>query len=295
MDQSHFFKNAAWVGKAERTAKTFSVLRGYFHVTSIKKITLNVLGLGFFKCYVNGKCINPDTFLPLSSDFEPTCDPIGEVLSGHRTYVPSFDITQFVKPGKNVIAIHFGGGWYTHGNRVFGLPKAIYCIFAEDENGEVRHFVSDQSCRIGDGYVSDYDFVKCESHDYNLPSDCLGVDFDDSDWENASLTEQLDTEYCSSDCPIDRLICELPVKAVGRNENGIVYDCGENTTGYPVLVLQAKRGETVSVRFSEELLSDGNLDPRRIQGQRYSVVSDGNSRTVQPEFTWYCLDRKSVV
>ena len=289
MDQSYYFKNAAWVGKSERTEKTFSVLRGRFHVCSIKRVTLNVLGLGFFKCYINGKCINPDTFLPLSSDFEATCDPTGEVLSGHRIYVPSFDITPYVTPGENVIAIHFGGGWYTHRNRVFGLPKAIYCIFAEGENGEIHHFVSDQSCRIGDGYVSDYDFVSYESHDYNFSSDCFDVDFDDGGWENASLTEGLDTDYCSSDCPTDKLICELPVKVVGRTEHGIVYDCGENTTGYPVLGLQAKQGETVRVRFSEELLPDGNLDPRQIQKQSYSITSDGKDRRVQPEFTWYCF------
>ena len=289
MDQSYFFQHAAWVGKAERTRETFSVLRGRFSVDSIQKATLHVLGLGFFKCYINGKCINPDTFLPLSSDFEATCDPIDEVLSGHRVYVPSFDITPYVTLGENVIAIHFGGGWYTHKNRVFGLPKAIYCIAAEDEHGEVSHFVSDQSCRIGDGFVSDYEFVKYEHHDYNLPIDCLGVDFDDSGWENATLTEALDTDYCSSDCPTDKLIRELPVKAVGKSENGTVYDCGENTTGYPVLVLRAKQGETVSVRFSEELLSDGSLDPKQMQKQSYSAVSDGRERTVQPEFTWYCF------
>ena len=289
MERSYFFKNAAWVGKAERTSETFSVLRGYFNISSLKKVTLNILGLGFFKCYINGKCINPDTFLPLSSDFEPSCDPVDEVLSAHRIYVPGFDITPFVNIGKNVIAIHFGGGWYTHKARVFGLPKAIYCISAEDAEGEVQHFVSDQSCRIGDGFVSDYDFTKYENHDYTLPTDCFGLDFDDSDWENAALTEGLDTDYCSSDCPTDALIRKLPVKVVGKGENGTVYDCGENTTGYPVLMLNAKRGDTVSVRFSEELLPDGSLDPKHIQEQSYSIVSDGNSRSVQPEFTWFCF------
>ena len=289
MERSYFFKDAAWVGKAERTAKTFSVLRGSFYVNSIKKVTLNALGLGFFKCYINGKLINPDTFLPLSSDFEASCDPTDEVLSGHRIYVPSFDITEYVKEGENVIAIHFGGGWYTHTSRVFGLPKAIYCISAEEAGGGVRHFVSDQTCRIGDGYVSDYDFVRYENQDYTIPSDCFGADFDDSAWENASLTEDLDTDYCSSDCPIDKLIRELPVKVVGRNADSIVYDCGENTTGYPVLELKAGRGETVSVRFSEELLPDGNLDPKHIQNQSFSVISDGQSSTVQPEFTWFCF------
>lgn len=287
MGRASFFKNALWVGKAERTHKTFSVLRGYFNVSSIKKITLNVLGLGFFKCYINGRCINPDTFLPLSSDYEATCDPVEEVLSGHRIYVPNFDITQFVNIGENVIAIHFGGGWYTHRARVFGLPKAIYCISVEDGNGEIQHFVSDESCRIGDGYVSDYDFVKYEKHDYTIPSNCFDADFDDRGWENASVTEDLDTQYCSSDCPADTLICKLPVKMVERRENATVYDCGENTTGYPVLTVRAKRGETVSVRFSEEILPDGSLNPKHIQNQCYSIVSDGTLRTVQPEFTWY--------
>ena len=289
MDRSYFFKNAVWVGRSERTPKTFSVLRGRFDVDSFAKVTLNILGLGFFKCYVNGKCVNPDTFLPLSSDFEATCDPKDEVLSGHRIYVPSLDITPFVIPGENVIAIHFGGGWYTHRSRVFGLPKAIYCVIAERSDGEPSFFVSDESCRIADSFVSDYDFVKYESHDYTLSADLFKPDFDDGDWENAIPTEDLDTDYLSTDCPADALIRELPVKAVGKSENGIIYDCGENTTGYPVFELRAKKGESVSVRFSEDLAADGTLDPRHVHGQNYTVISDGRSSAVQPEFTWFCF------
>lgn len=285
MEKSFFFKNAAWVGKRERSAKTFTLLRGYFDITEIKKVTLNVLGLGFFKCYVNGKCINPDTFLPLSSDYEATCDPINEVLSGHRVYVPSFDITPFVTLGKNVIAIHFGGGWYTHSSRVFGLPKAIYCIFEHCESGEINYFVSDEKCKVCDSFVSDYEFVKHESHDYNVLSDC----FDDSGWQNAVVTEELETEYCITDCPIDRLIDKLPLKVVKKTDNSVIYDCGKNTTGYPVLKLLAKKGETVSVYFSEGLDLDKNLDPKHMHKQCYTVVADGSERTVQPEFTWFCF------
>ena len=288
MEKSHYFKNAAWVGKAERTRETFSVLRGRFHVDTVRKVTLNILGLGFFKCYINGKCVNPDTFLPLSSDYEATCDPKNEVVSGHRIYVPSFDITRFVVPGENVIAVHFGGGWYTHVTRTFGLPKAIYCIYAEDNDGTVHHFVSDQNCRVGDGYVSWYHIQKGENHNYTLSGDCFRADFDDSAWENASLTEELDTDYFSTDCPADTLICELPVKVIGKSEDCIIYDCGENTTGYPVLLLPADCGE-VCVRFSEEILPDGSLDPSHAHSQQYSVISDGTERTVQPEFTWFCF------
>ena len=101
MTQQDFFKNAKWVGAPERTTETFSVLRGYFEVADAESVSLNILGLGFFKCYINGECINPHSFLPLSSDFEGTNDPVDEVISRHRVYVSQFDITPYVKNGKN--------------------------------------------------------------------------------------------------------------------------------------------------------------------------------------------------
>lgn len=286
MTQEYFLKNAKWVGAGERSAKTFTVLRGQFFVEKAEKVSLHVLGLGFFKCYINGCCINPDTFLPLSSDYEDSCDPEDEKLSGHRIYVPRFDITAFVQTGINHIAIHYGGGWYTHSSRVFGLPKAIYRISVETENG-ICDYVSDENCRVRSGYVEEYKFTSLEKQNYVDWDSCFDGDYDDSDWDFATLTESLDTEYCSTDCPWDTLIEELPVKAVGRGNSGIVYDCGENTVGYPVLEINGKKGEEVCVTFSEALLPDGNIDPRHSHRQQYIVVSDGTLRTVQPEFTWY--------
>ena len=289
MEKSRFFANAAWVGQAERTTQTFSVLRGHFNLEELGTVTLNVLGLGFFKCYINGICVNPDTFLPISSDFEASCDPREEVLTAHRIYVPHFDITPYVRKGENVIAVHFGGGWYTHYCRPFGFPKAIYCITALREGGEPLRLVSDETCRVGNGLVMDYSFTQYENQDYTAFADCLGADFDDSGWPCATLTEDLDTDYCESACPVDKLIRRLPLRVVGQGERGVVYDCGENTTGYPLLSLRAGKGETVCVRFGEDLLPDGRLDPRHIHEQRFSVVSDGAEREVQPEFTWFCF------
>lgn len=286
MIQEYFFKNAKWVGAPERTTETFSVLRGHFHADGVCRAMLNVLGLGFFKCYINGHCINPDTFLPLSSEYEPGCDPVDEVLSGHRIYVPQFDITSYVQPGDNVIAIHYGGGWYTLKNRVFGLPKAIYCISLETEQG-IQHYVSDEHCRVGASCITDYSFVNHETQDYNGCSNGFDVDVDDSHWAQAVLTEKPNTEYYTTDCPRDTLIEQLPIRKIGRGVEGIVYDCGQNTTGYPVLEVEAQAGESVSVLFSEELLSDGTIDRQHSHRQVFTVVSDGKKSLVQPEFTWY--------
>lgn len=285
MDQHYYFQHAKWVGAPVRTPETFSVLRGRFRLEAVDQVMLRVLGLGFFKCYINGHCVNPDTFLPLSSDYEASCDPTGEVLSGHRIYVPRFDITPFVRPGDNVIAIHYGGGWYTHRCRVFGLPKAIYCITAVC-GAEVQHIVSDERCRIGTGYAAQYQ-LQMERQSFLDWADWAMPDYDDGDWPLAAVTEQLDTEYCETDCPADALIETLPLRQIRVGREGIVYDCGKNITGYPVLELHAKEGELVRVLFSEELMPDGNTDRNYGHSQEFSIVSDGKVRTVQPEFTWF--------
>ena len=285
MEQAYFFGDAAWVGAPVRTTESFSVLRGHFSVRDARRVTLCAIGLGFFKCYINGVCVNPDTFLPLSSDYEASCDPSGEVLRGHRVYVPQFDITPYVKDGDNTVAMQYGGGWYTHSCRVYGLPKAIYRIVVEDANG-ARDFVSGEDCRIGKGNVYEYKFVQYERQSCLDAKDFFSEGFDDSAWEHAVLTESLDTEYCATDCPQDKLIRELPVTKVAHGE-GEIYDCGLNTTGYPVLRIDAPRGETVTVRFSEELSSGGGLDASHAHNQAFTVVSDGTKRVVQPEFTWF--------
>lgn len=283
MTQAHFFKNAKWVSAQERTTTSFFVLRSHFSINTVKQATLHVLGLGFFHCYINGICLNPDTFLPLSSDYEASCDPSGEILSGHRIYVPSFDITPFLRPGDNSITIHFGGGWYTHGARVFGLPKAIYCIAVQEEGGAMQYHISDEACRIGPGYVTDYGFTTHECHCYDGWEDGTAAT-----WPNAVAVEALETEYCTTDCPADRLIEELPLRQIGPGAHGgMVYDCGENTVGYPVLRLTAKRRARVDVFFAEELLPNGCLDPAHSHEQRFSIIADGQERLAQPAFTWF--------
>lgn len=62
-------------------ARYFCGLAGFFTVGEFETVGIDVVGLGFFKCYINGTLINPDTFLPLSSDYENSCDPADEVIT----------------------------------------------------------------------------------------------------------------------------------------------------------------------------------------------------------------------
>lgn len=290
MNRQQMFGKAEWMDAGESAAK-IHVLRGKFNVNGAKRATLRVLGLGFFHCFINGVRVGEDLFLPLNTDYEARADyPTGEILSGHRIYVPEYDITHMLREGENVIAIHFGGGWYTHNAEArFGDAKAIWRIFGEDADGAFD-FVSSERDRIGASFVCGYSLTYLEEHDYLSGNpDFVLPEFDDDSWPHASHAKPLETEYEFSDCPADRVVETLPVKMIGEADGWTVYDCGTNTSGWPVIALKAEKGACAEILFSEELNPDGTINEKFGHRQCMRMTSDGVERVVRPLFTWFAF------
>ncbi|MCQ2414255.1 MAG: glycoside hydrolase family 78 protein [Clostridia bacterium] len=265
----------------------FSVLRGHFQISNPKGTVLRAVGLGFFTCYINGKLVSEDRFLPLATDYEKRDDyPKDEILTGHRLYVPEYDITSLVRPGDNVIALYFGGGWYTlqspmyTENCRYGYAKAAYRITTED--GE---FVSSENDRIADGYVTEYQLQTTERQDRrNFDPAVFGCDFDDSSLPHAEVKPTPDTEYLFTDCPADRIDRRMTPKFIGEKNGVKVYDSGCNCSAVPVLKLGSDGA--CKVFFSEELTADGMPDPANNFGQEFHALGKEGD-LVSPEFTWF--------
>lgn len=288
MNLHETFRNAIWLTAAD-TAQDACILQGHFTVHAPVRAMLRVAGLGFFHCYINGRRVGEDLFLPLNSEYEPRPDhPVEEKLTSHHIYVPEYDITPLLCDGGNVITIHFGAGWYCRTPDVaYGGPKAIWSIWGEDASGAFEACSSTKD-RIIPSYVQLSNTIKREVHDYQAVSpDVFVQPVDDSAWPQAVQAPEPQTEYAFSDCPADRVIRTLPVVRVSSADGVTVYDCGVNTTGYPVLRLHAGRGERVEVDFSEELNADGTLNMAYQFRQYFHCTSDGKERTVHPDLTWY--------
>ena len=123
MNHSEVFGNAIWVKAKE--ADVCPVIRTSFEIKGkIKKATLNILGLGTYVFYVNGKSATTDLFQPINSNYEHRDFPKGEIMAV-RAYVNSYDITELVTEGKNTIATMLGNGWYdgTRQEKPFGEKK----------------------------------------------------------------------------------------------------------------------------------------------------------------------------
>ncbi|MBR5059689.1 MAG: family 78 glycoside hydrolase catalytic domain [Clostridia bacterium] len=309
MKQKDVFKNARWISPAsnvpgQSSFMDFSVLRVRFELGRFTRVTLKVIGFGFFTAYVNGSPVTDKRFLPLSTDYAPRENyPSGETLSGHRVIVPVFDVTSSVREGGNVLAVHFGGGWYTFPLAKYGDPRIIYLI--EAENGEeTTCFVSGgpgSKESFFDSFVKDYCFTTHETHDYRGFDDAVfGEAFDESENDPvpAAVCPDLDTEYVFSECPADKAVETVCPKAVasgirrgGDGDSGgvpfVIYDVGRNTTGIPKIKCAAPCGSSVTVSFSEALAPDGSLDMRFSHKQRFSFISDGAERIAAPWFTWF--------
>ncbi|MBQ2842289.1 MAG: family 78 glycoside hydrolase catalytic domain [Clostridia bacterium] len=291
MKQFEMFSSAKWLGSDDYTKDSFFILKSSFNIERVKKATLRVLGLGFFHCYINGDRVGNDLFLPLNTDFEARDNfPVDEVISGHRIYVPEYDITSMLVDRENIIVIHFGGGWYTHdGQKKFGDAKAIWRIFGEDENGGFD-FVSSENDKIAASYIKDYDFTESELQDFTcMNADSVALGKEDIEWKPAIASKPLDTDYLFSDCQPDRVCGILGVKKIKDCGSYAVYDCGVNTSGYPVIKFSGKSGEKITVIMSEEMTADGELHPDFTQDQKLTFICDGSQRTVRPLFTWFAF------
>lgn len=299
MNIKEAFGDAIWVAAGNYASKNitepdpngvpnFPILRGRFSVRNVKSARIRVVGLGFFECFINGKRVSDDMFLPLSTDYEERKDyPVNEKVSGHRLYVPEYDIAGLLRDGENTVAIHFGGGWYTFHDACFGTAKAIYRITVDDSRG--RHeAISSTADKVGDSFVKIFHFTSSEVQDYRGFDDaCLGNDFDDSGWDNAVPAQPVETEYLFSDCPADRVVETIVPKAVRQDDGSTTYDAGRNLTGFPVILTSAPAGTEIKVLFSEETNADGTIEERHGWWQSFTCTADGKAREVHPHFTWF--------
>ncbi len=301
MRHNDMFGKAIWVAAGKYAKRQqeesdqggipfFPVLHRKFTLDEMPaKALIRVVGLGFFHCFINGKEITKDQFVPLLSDFEERPDyPSGEKVTGHRLYVPEYDIKEFIKEGENVLAIWFGGGYYCEKGWGFDDAKAIYRMMFENNDGKTFEAVSSENDIFTDSYVKLYNFSTFERQDYtDFDPECFGLDFDASACRHVIAARPVETEFEFTDCPKDRTEYTLSPMLLCEKDGVKHYDAGKNITGYPVLKIKAAKGETVKVLFAEEKNEDGTINMSYHHGQYFKVTSSGKEIVTEAKFTWF--------
>lgn len=293
MNFGELFGSAEWV--TCESGCTSPVIKGSFFIEKPERAEITVCGLGFFRLWINGREVSEDKFVPVNSqyckrDLTAFEYPITDELS-YRTYAVRYDISKFLVGGENDIRAVLGCGWFAQKKRnaegytKYGDIKLCYKIDAEDRDGKLYTFVSDEKLLWRQSRITENNIYFGEAHDMDLSDELTARD----GFKKVIKAPAHETEFFIQDCPADRVTRIIEPKKLVDLGAVSVYDMGENISGYPV-VAATEDGAYITVRCSEEINADGTLnfdscDPGQIQCDEYRNAKKGEE--CMPWFTWH--------
>ncbi len=263
---------------------------------TVRSANLAICGLGFYDVYINGELADPKRVLaPLVSNYFKYCK------------YDVYNVTGLLKQGENVIAVEVCGGLFTAANENYwgwrqmfhGNPRLIAQLDMIDEVGENITVVTDtENWKSSHGAVTESCIYDGEKVDLNLVQKGWNTAcFDDSTWKNAIQAESPTEELIECVAPPIRIIDTVsPIKSWKLSDTEIVYDFGTNTSSIPTLCVKGKKGDKVTLNYSEFLLESGELDEASMHCGG-SINTDiftltGERDVCQPRFAWrgyrYC-------
>lgn len=252
-----------------------------------KKILIRICGLGFFEAFLNGKRISEDKYVPAWSDYEPRDNrrilyPINDTFT-HRVYYLEYDISEITEED-NLLEVHLGNGWYNQRDRVvegdfwYGHPKLWFEIFKDHEMFACSE--GNEKWRKSD--ILRNNIFSGEAHDFRLKKN--------TELKNVEICEAPKGELCRQECPADRIIKVITPKIIHTEGDKVLYDAGENVSGYAIFEQKGKPGDKTTVKYSENLQWE---DKTKINSQEFKpeqvdeFISDGSCNVCEVKFAWH--------
>jgi alpha-L-rhamnosidase len=216
----------------------------------------------------------------------------------HQLRYDTFDVTDTIQQGDNVVGAILGDGWY-RGALVENLQRNRYgdrlgllCrLEITHPDGSVTAVVSDEEWRASTGPIRATGLYEGET--YDARAELTGWStrgFDDSAWTSVTSVEHdLHTLTAPSGPPIRVTERITPVEILTSPSGRAIVDFGQNLVGVIELTVDGPAGTEVTIRHAE-VLQDGELctEPLRkaTATDRYTLRG-GGPETWCPRFTFH--------
>ncbi len=288
---------AKWIAKQPDGAEpeqAMPVFRRAFPVKrSVKRALLSISGLGQYEARLNGEKVGDSALAPGWTNYRKT------------VFYNAYDVTGLLKPGENVLGVALGNGMYhvvktagryTKFTGSFGQPKLIAQLHIAFEDGSSMDVFSDDSWKTISGPIVYSSTFGGEDFDARL--DPTGWDkpgFDDAKWvtvrevdgPGGTLTPQLNPD-------IKVMKVYRPVKVTEPRHGTLVYDLGQNFSGWPQVKVRGPAGTTLRI-IPGELLDEHGLVTQKSSGsnertgyQWFSYTLRGTGEEIwRPCFSYY--------
>ncbi len=259
----------------------------------IKRATAYTTALGLYELHLNGEKINDAYFLPGWTDYNK------------RLYYQTFDITDQLKQGENVIGAIIGDGWYSgyigyallvrldKVREFYGVnPSFMGQIEIEYEDGSFETIASDTSWKSNEGAVREADILMGETYDARM--ELTGWDtsgYNDSDWKSPKVYTYPDGKLEAHPGTLVKNRERIkPIEMTEPKPGTYVFNLGKNFAGFAELKVQGPKGTKVQLRFGEILKRDGNIQTENLRLARATdtyILKGEGLETWQPKFTYH--------
>jgi alpha-L-rhamnosidase len=276
---------ASFVGPSKVDDAPCPLLRHEFVVDRVvESARLYVTALGVYEAHLNGSPIGDEVLAPNWTSYN------------NRLRYQTFDVTDRLTPGVNVLGAILGDGWYrgrlVHSVHPYGdrlaLLAQLEIAFAD---GTRQLVTSDTSWLTAPGPILESSIYDGERYDARLEkADWSTPSYDDRDWQPVEIVERpLPALVVPSDPPIRR-IEEVAVTETFLSQSGKrIVDFGQNLVGRLRITLNGAAGDTVVLRHAE-VLEDGELALKPLRTARPEdcyTLKGGGEETWEPLFTFH--------
>ena len=258
-----------WIGDANQLRKEFT-LNG-----RPARARAYIAGVGYYELRINGRKVG-----------DHVLDP-GWTTYDRRVLYVTYDVTEHLRQGANVVALVLGQGWY-------GARAALLQMNVELEGSKKPvELVSDASWMVHAGPIVSYSIYGGETYDARLETpgwDLPG--FNASGWKPATLIDPPKGTLSSQMMPPIRVIDTIvPLKMTAPRPGMYVFDMGQNFSGWVQLRVKGPRGTAVKLRHAELLYDDGTLNVENLRAAKatdvYILRGDGEDEVYEPRFTYH--------
>lgn len=241
--------------------KTFTIDR------PIKQAELHITACGLYRAFLNGSAVTEQVFLP------------GFTYYVKRLQYQTFDISDLITQGDNVIGVMLGDGWYRgkvgiNSNRYFygektKLSAMLTLIFAD---GEQITIPTDTTWKAtNSGAIRKSDWKDGEIYDARLELDgWLTSDYDDSGWHDV-YPAHYDGELVRSEGEAILEKERFTPEVISTPDGSTVLDFKQNIFGYVAFTVTGERGHTVRLIHGETLDENGNFTLKNLYVTRFGI------------------------
>ena len=264
--------------------------KGFDAGAPVKSARIYATALGGYELFLNRKRVGNSFMAPGWTDYR------------QRVLYQTYDVTDLVKSGGNVLSALLAPGWYStslewlqQANNYGDTPPTLRAqLRIEHTDGSVEWVNTDSSWKAKRSYIVSSELYDGETQDLRIPTPAHRDENAMNGaptFESVQVVQPKEIGVEAQDfepIKVERTIGDA--KMTEPKPGVFLYDFGQNLAGVEKLNVSGPAGSDVQVRVGEVLNPDGSLyteNLRTAKATDHFILAGGESEELVPQFTFH--------